>query len=204
MRAFLGIKPTIDQVRAWEGKNAELLAADKRVHKKWKTPGTLGTFYREYVGRAIVNYHSALVDALALHDIELHCAELKEKREKWRQTKHLAKPIQEIATRVANNARTYGEKNGHDYSRPPYGSKRPKCFHNYPCTVSKFNCKRTGEKIITFRCNNAFNGKFIDKDKGEDKRCAFKMSDAQWIEEQKMAANMQILIDLEGSNSVQL
>ena len=85
-----------------------VVAAGKRVHKKWKTPGTLGTFYREYVGRAIVNYHSALVDALTLHDIELHCAELKEKREKWRQTKHLAKPIQEIATRVGDKLNESG------------------------------------------------------------------------------------------------
>ena len=116
----------------------------------------------------------------------------------------MAKPMQELAARVINNATTYGEKNGHDYSRPPYGSKRPNCFHKYPCTISKYTCKRTGKTTINFRCNNAFNGKFIDKEKGEDRRCAFKMSAVEWIEEQKMASNMQTLIDLEGSNSVQL
>ena len=139
-----------------------------------------------------------------LHDIELHCVELKEKREKWRQTRHLAKPMQELAARVINNTRTYGEKNGHDYSRPPYGLKRPNCFHNYPCTISKYTCKRTGKIMINFKCNNAFNGKFIDKEKGEDKRCAFKMTDDEWIEEQKMAENMHIALDLEGSTSVAL
>ena len=101
--ANLGIKSTVEQVRAWEKKKAELQTAGKRVPKNWKTPGTLGIFYREYVGREIANYHSALVDAVSLHEIELHCAELKEKREKWRQTRHLAKPMQELAARVINN-----------------------------------------------------------------------------------------------------
>ena len=112
--------------------------------------------------------------------------------------------MQELTERVAKNARTFGERNGHDYSRPPYGSKRPNCYHKYPCTVSAYTSKKTGKKIVHFKCNNAFNGKFIDKEKGEDRRCSFKMSDVKWIEEQKMASNMQILIDLEGSNSVQL
>lgn len=202
----LGIQPTADQLRVWETKNAVKLSEGKikKMPTKWKTPGVLGDFYRDYVGREIVNYHSALVDALALHEIEVSCEMLKLNRNKWRTIKHLAKPIRDVLKRVEKNALTYGDKYGHIYSRAPYGARRPNCHHSYPCSISVYKDKSKTKTNITFKCNAEFNGKMRNREKGEDKRCSFRMSGEEWIREQNMAENMQIALDFEGNRSVRL
>ena len=131
----LEIKPTEQQLEVWQLKN-ELLELDgKKPKKKWKPTQKLGEFHEEYAGHKIPNYHNVLPDAKALHTIENACAQLKQKHDQWRQTKHLAKPVSEIVQHVIKNATTYGAKHGHKYSRPPYGQRRPTCHHNYPCSV---------------------------------------------------------------------
>ena len=190
----IGITPTEEQRKKWEEDNAEKLQAGKRVSKTWKPTQKLGEFHKTYCGRPIVGAHQVLPDTQALYDVEAECKELKDKRNAWRQVKHLAKPLDDILQRIANNARAYGPKHGHTYSRPPYGKERPVCRHKYPCSVYVSN----EEKVVNFRCNSDFNGKIRDKETGEDRRCSFRMTEAEWNTELSCRENMALAIELEG------
>ena len=190
----IGITPTEEQRKKWEKDNLEKSKAGKRVSKTWKPTQKLGEFHKTYCGRPIVGAHQVLPDTQALYDVEVACKELKAKRNAWRQVKHLAKPLDTILQRVSKNARDYGPKHGHTYSRPPYGKLRPVCRHNYPCSVYVSN----KEKVVNFRCNSDFNGKIRDKETGEDRRCSFRMTEAEWDTELACRENMALAIELEG------
>ena len=163
---------TEEQRKKWEKDNLEKSKAGKKVSKTWKPTQKLGEFHKTYCGRPIVGAHQVLPDTQALYDVEVACKELKAKRNAWRQVKHLAKPLDTILQRVSKNARDYGPKHGHTYSRLPYGKLRPVCRHNYPCSVYVNN----KEKVVNFRCNSDFNGKIRDTETGEDRRCSFRMT----------------------------
>ena len=111
--------------------------------------------------------------------------------------------MNEIVRRVAKNATIYGAKHGHKYSRPPYGQSRPNCHHNYPCSV--FASKRE-PKTVNFKCNSEFNERKKDKDTGEysgqDRRCSFRTCETDWQQEQNMAENVQIAIEIETNERV--
>jgi hypothetical protein len=200
----IGLKPNAEQVRTWEQIQLQKIEDGKKAAKEWKPTQKLGQFHVEYVGRTIEGYHSVLADAQALYDIETSCAELKEKRNHWCKIKHLAKPLDEILQRTAKNAAAYGAKKGHRYSRPPYGKELPKCYHRYPC--SAYANKRQNQIVVNFRCNSEFNGRLRDKEKGEDRRCSFRLSEKEWIaiqkKEQEAQENMSIALALEGEEVV--
>ena len=194
----IGIVPTEEQRKKWEEDNAKKSKAGKRVSKTWKPTQQLGEFHKTYCGRPIVGAHQVLPDTQALYSVEVACKELKDKRTAWRQVKHLAKPLDTILQRVSKNARAYGPKHGHAYSRPPYGKERPVCGHKYPCSVY------VNKKVVSFRCNSDFNGKIWDKEKGEDKRCSFRMTEVEWDREMSHRKNMALAIELEGGGAPQV
>ena len=205
MTQNIGLKPNAEQTRRWEQIQLQRIEEGKRTAKEWKPTQKLGQFHVEYVGRPIEDYHSVLADAQALYDIEVSCAELKEKRNHWCKIKHLAKPLEEILQRTAKNAAAYGAKKGHQYSRPPYGKELPKCYHRYPC--SAYANKQQNQIVVNFRCNSEFNGRLRQKEKGEDRRCSFRLSEKKWIEIQKKEKeaqeNMSIALTLEEEEVVE-
>ena len=142
-----------------------------------------------------------MADARALYTCETKCAELRAKHNKWRRTKNLAKPVKEIVERAVTNASTYGTRHGHTFSRPPYGRAPPNCHHRYPCSVYAFAIKNSDKKAIVFKCNNDFNEKFKNPETGEDRRCSFRMKGEEWDNEQSMAEQMQIAIQIENETS---
>ena len=60
--------------------------------------------------------------------------------------------------------------------------------------------------VVNFRCNSEFNGRLRDKEKGEDRRCSFRLNEKKWIEikkkEQETQENMSIALALEGEEVV--
>ena len=99
---------------------------------------------------------------------------------------------------------TYGASKGHQYSRSPYGKKLPNCYHRYPC--SAYVNKKQNKTEVNFRCNIEYNGKIRDKEKGEDRRCSFRLSEEKLLarqkKEQEIAENMSIALELEGEEAV--
>ena len=193
----LDLKQTQDQLDEWNIVNEMRELDKKKPFKTWKPPLQLGDFHKDYVGHRIEIAHNCIADARALYAIEIKCDQLKRKRDQWRRTKYLAKPVNEIVARAVENASTYGERQGHEYSRPPYGKAPPNCHHRYPCSVYAFKQKNSDRKTVIFKCNSDFNEKFRNPETGEDRRCSFKMKGTDWEQERNLSEQMQIAIQIE-------